>query len=201
MKSLSLTVIFLILTILGCENKSAQPSADKFDPCDAVRQLDPHCGWKPHWESPGESVNKMDGTKIQGVFLEASDADGTIAGTLHYPKLRLCFKNGSLCGHDAVGAGIVGHTMIEPVDYGDNNHETAVRVRFDDEKPSRQTWGISDSQECLFPFGHEKQFVRELLRHKTLYVEFAYLNESRRTVSFQLDGLQEILDKEKLHIE
>ena len=142
----------------------------------------------------------MDGTRTQHVFVEASDADGSILGTLHYPELRLCFKNGSLCGNTTLGVGIGGHTIIEPVDYGDSNHDTVVRVRFDDEKPSRQTCGISDDKKSLFPSGREKQFARELLKHKTLYVEFSYLNESPRTVSFQLEGLQEILDREKLHI-
>ncbi len=200
MKCLSMALLLLALSALGCNGNTAQPSADKFDPCDALRKIDPHCGWKPHWETLGQHVNEMDGTTTQSLYIEASDPDGTILGTLHYPELHLCFKNGTLCGGGSVGAGIFGNNVIEPLDYEDYSHSTAVRIRFDGEKPTRQTWGISDDRECLYPSGHEKQFVRELLKHKTLYVEFSYLNETPRTVSFQVEGLQEMLDNAKLHI-
>ena len=197
MKHLTLVPILLCFCMLGCH--SSNTSSKPFDPCDTLRSLDPHCGWKPHWETYGEIVNKMDGTRSQHVFLESSDADDTVAGSLHYPELRLCFHNGKLCGGNSIGVAIAGHTMIEPLDY-DRSHSTSVRIRFDDAKPVRQVWGISDDDKALFPSGYEKQFANELLNHKVLYVEFAYFHQAPRTVSFQLDGLQEMLAKQNLHI-
>jgi hypothetical protein len=77
----------LILTVLvvGCgkpassdggktDQAAAKPA---FDPCESVRQLDPHCGWNPHWDDSGVSTNAIDGTKNEFLSLESTDADGT----------------------------------------------------------------------------------------------------------------------------
>jgi hypothetical protein len=190
-------LLSLLLFMAGCNNSNT--SSKQFDPCDGLRSLDPHCGWKPHWDTLGARVNKMDGSRDQHVSVDASDADGMVAGSLHYPELRLCFHNGKLCGGSDIGVMVAGHTVIEPLDY-ERSHSTSVRIRFDDGRPVRQVWGISDDDRALFPYGHEKQFANELLTHKVLYVEFSYYQHSAHTVSFQLNGLQEMLATENLNI-
>ena len=43
-KSEPILLFFLVLMLLGC-NGEAGNSAKSFDPCDAVRDIDPHCDW------------------------------------------------------------------------------------------------------------------------------------------------------------
>jgi hypothetical protein len=44
----------------------------EFDPCEGLRETDPHCGWKPHWDDSGVSVNLIDGAKTEFLSLESS---------------------------------------------------------------------------------------------------------------------------------
>lgn len=152
--------------------------------------MNPHCGWSPHWTDSGVSTNGIDGTKTEHLSLESSEPDGTVAGRLSYAELGICFENGKLCGHYIVGVGVTVDGMVDPLDY-EHEHETSVRVKFDDERPSRQTWGISDNHEALFPMGREKPFLLELLKHNKLILEFSYYEKAPRTVTFELSGLGE----------
>ncbi len=191
-KRLALFVAAIIL--VGCGSgstpqKAAEAKAE-FDPCKSLRRMNPHCGWKPHWDDSGVSTNAMDGTKTEHLSLESSDADGMSAGALTFAVLRVCFENGKLCGHDIVGVGITVDGMVAPLDY-EHEHSTSVRVKFDDAKPSRQTWGIADNHESLFPMGREKSFLAELLKHNKLILEFSYFEKAPETVTFELAGLAE----------
>jgi hypothetical protein len=177
------------------QNPTVHPSVEtkadvpaRVDPCEAFRETDPHCGWKPHWEDSGVSVSPMDGKKSEFLFLDSTDPDGTDYGRLHYAELKLCFEDGRLCGGQHVKVGVKVHGMVDPVST-DSEYSTAVRVKFDDEKPLRQTWGISDGRDMLFPNGHEKEFVAELKRHGKLILEFNYYEKAPRTVTFELSGL------------
>ena len=138
-------------------NDSRPSSAESAptDPCATVIESDPHCGWKPHWENSGVSVNAIDGATTEFLSLESTDADRYDYGKLDYARLRICFENGKLCGGNNVSVGVKVGGMVAPMNY-ERSKDTSVRLRFDDEKPVNQVWGISDSNDALFPFGHEK---------------------------------------------
>jgi hypothetical protein len=191
-KRLALCVAAFLL--VGCESGSAPQKAAEVkatsDPCENLRQLDPHCGWHPHWNDSGASTNAIDGTKSQFLSLDSSDPDGMTIGRMTYAELRVCFENGRLCGHNTIGVGVTVDGMVSPLNY-EHEHNTSVRVKFDDEKAVRQTWGISDDHDTLFPMGREKPFLFELLKHNKLILEFSYYEKAPRTVTFELSGLGE----------
>lgn len=176
---------------------STGASAISFDPCEGLREKDPHCGWKAHWDDSGTSVNQMDGTKGEFLTMESLDATDEEYGHLRYAELRLCFENGRLCGGKHVGVAVEVHGMLQSVNY-DSEYSTAVRVRFDDGSPVRQTWGISDDHDALFPYGREKLFASQLPQHKKLYVEFSYFEKAPRTISFDLTGLDNLMKSKEL---
>jgi len=177
---------------------TAKPDSN-FDPCESLRESNPHCGWKPHWDSSGISTNAIDGTKTEFLALESTDADGMDLGKLHYAEMRICFENGQLCGGTHVGVAVNVHGMIESLGYETGQqYSTPIRLKFDDEKPLRQTWGIADSHDALFPHGHEKQFLTQLTQHKKLVLEFSYYEKAPRTVTFEISGLAEKMKSENL---
>ncbi len=83
----------------------------------------------------------------------------------------------------------------------DSEYSTAVRLKFDDEKPLRQTWGISDDHRMLFPFGRERQFLNQLTQHRKLVLEFSYYEQAARTVTFNLSGLADKMKSEALIVQ
>ena len=176
-----------LLHLTACNQSQNDPGV-KFDPCQSIREADPHCGWNAHWEDSGISVNKIDGSKTEFLETESLDADGMDYGDLHYATLTLCFENGKLCHGQSIGVAVKVHGMVSPSD-DESEYSTSVRLRFDDGAPTRQTWGISDDHDALFPRGHEKQFATQLKQHKKLILEFSYYEKAPRTVSFDLTGL------------
>jgi hypothetical protein len=191
--------IWLVLGLLtvasaACNRSSPEGAegtpqgASAFDPCEGVRDLDPHCGWKPHWDDPGVSVNAIDGTRTEIISMDSSDADGLDAGRLHYATLSVCFANGKICGGKSAGVFVNVDGMVDPMS-AEDDYSTEVRLKFDDDKPMSQTWGIIDNHEGVFPFGKEKQFLAQLLRHNKLILEFSYCERAPRTLSFELSGL------------
>jgi hypothetical protein len=126
-------VILAVGLLSGCDKSNSgvrQKAETKIDPCETLRQLDPHCDWSPHWEHSGPSTNAIDGTKTEFLSLDSSEPDGST-------ELRICFENGQLCRHGKVGVGVMGNDMIAPINY-ENEHSTSVRTKFDDEKPARK---------------------------------------------------------------
>ncbi len=186
-------------TTLQISNKETK-SEVTFDPCESLRDTDPHCGWKPHWESSSVSTNAIDGTKTEFLSLESSDPDGIDFGKLHYAELSICFENGKLCVGKHVGVGITVHGMLASKGY-EAEYSTSVRLKFDEEKPFSQTWGISDSHETLFPYGREKQFLNQLMEHRKLVLEFSYYEKAARTVTLDLSGLAEKMGHENLKVQ
>lgn len=174
--------------------EDADSGKANFDPCESLREQDPHCGWKAHWEDSAVSVNAIDGTKTEFLTMESLDPDGTDDGDLHYATLKLCFDNGKLCGGKSIGVGVRVHGMLDDSDYN-----TAVRYKFDDGSPVRQAWGVSDDHEMLFPFGREKQFAAELGQHRKLILEFSYFEKAPRTVNFDLTGLDAAMKSKGLN--
>ena len=185
---------------LGATDATAKQSATSFDPCESLRNSDPHCGWKPHWEDSGVSTNAIDGTKTEFLSLESTDADGMDLGKLHYAALRICFDNGKLCGNrHVVGVAVNVHGMIQPLGYGTGQrYSTPVRLKFDDEKPLSQTWGIADSHDALFLSGHEKQFLAQLVQHNKFILEFSYYEKAPQTLTFEVSGLADKMKSQNL---
>jgi hypothetical protein len=196
MKVLGPLLSLLLLFGLGCSKSQDAKPESKFDPCDHLREADPHCGWKPHWYHSEGKTNAIDGTKSDFLSLESTDADGVNFGRLQYATLRLCFENKKLCGHRAVGVGVTVNGMLQPS--SGLNYATPVRLKFDDEQAARQTWGISDDHDTLFPSGREKQFFSQLLGHNKLVLEFSYYQKAPRTITFDLAGLSDTLQTNAL---
>jgi hypothetical protein len=197
MKALWLFLPFLLLSGLSCSKSHEATPESKFDPCDHVRELDPHCGWKPHWYHIDGGTNAIDGTKTDFLSLDSTDADAVNFGRLHYATLKLCFENKKLCRHRAVGAGITVNGMLQSAS-SESSYSTPVRLKFDDEQAARQTWGISDDHDTLFPSGREKQFFSQLLAHNKLILEFSYYQKAPRTITFDLAGLSDALQTNAL---
>ena len=178
---------------------AASPKAE-FDPCESLRDTDPHCGWKPHWEGSAISTNAIDRTKTEFLFLESSDPDGMDFSKLHYAELRICFENGELCRGQRAGVAVAVHGMLASQGY-DSEYSTSVRFKFDDEKPISQTWGIADSHDALFPYGREKQFLAQLMHHNKLVLEFSYYEKPPQTITFDLPGLADKMKAENLAVQ
>ena len=132
--------------------------------------------------------------------MESSDADGMDFAKLHYAELRICFENGKLCGGKHVGVGVTVHGMLASEGY-ESEYSTPVRLKFDEEKPLSQTWGISDSHDTLFPYGREKQFLNQIMQHNKLVLEFSYYEKSARTVTFDLSGLADKMKGQNLTVQ
>jgi hypothetical protein len=196
MKSLWPLVTILLLTF-GCSQSRDTTSEAKFDPCDQLREVDPHCGWKPHWYHSEGRTNAIDGIKSEFLSLESTDADGESLGRLEYAKLTLCFENKKLCGHQTVGIGVTVGGMLQSLNY-ESNHSTPVRIKFDNEPAVRETWGIADDNDTLLPFHQEKRFFSQLVAHKKLILEFSYYEKAPRTITFELSGLSDALQADSL---
>ena len=182
---------------IAAASEGKNTNAANFDPCEGLREQNPHCDWKAHWEDSGVSVNAIDGTKSEFLSMESLDADGIDSGDLHYAAIKLCFDNGNLCHGNIIGAGIRVHGMLASLGY-ESEYSTPVRLKFDDGTPKRETWGMSEDHETLFPSGHEKNFATELTQHKKLFVEFSYYEQAPRTISFDLTGLDDAMKSKGL---
>ena len=83
----------------------------------------------------------------------------------------------------------------------ESEYSTPVRLKLDEEGPLRQTWGISDSHDTLFPYGREKQFLNQIMQHNKLVLEFSYYEKSAQTVTFDLSGLTDKMKTENLAVQ
>src|SRR5450759_3205835 len=172
-RAMGLLIMNLALALLiGCNTaeKKTAPSDVAVDPCAALRERDPHCGWKPHWHDTGAITNALDGTRTESLSLESTDADGMDYGRLHYATLKLCFKNGKPCGGDNMAIAFDVHGWVRSLD-SDTQYKTSVRFRFDSEPLKKQVWTITESREAFGPSG--KQFILQLLQHQQLILEFS----------------------------
>jgi hypothetical protein len=127
-------VAVLVLVGSGCNQqgtniqKPPEQTDAKFDPCESLRDTDPHCGWKPEWVHLGPIVSDMDGAKADYLDMDSIDPDGSDAGGLHYAQLRLRFENGKLRPGRHVAVGIAVHGMLESLSL-DSEYDTPVRVK------------------------------------------------------------------------
>jgi len=148
-----------------------------------------------HWNTSHGPVNDIDGSIEVFLTHEASNSDSIIDGQRHYAVLIACFKNGLLCQGDEAGIYITGHQTVARMSF-EHAHEASVRLKFDDETPVQETWGITDDRQAIMPYGSEKRFLAQLLQHKKLTVEFAFFEQAPHTDTFDLTGLSEKLQTE-----
>lgn len=166
-----------------------------------LHSTDPHCcGWEPHWDGSGISTNAIDGTKTEFLSTESVDPEGVDSGSMRYAELRICFENGKLCGGKSIGVGVEVHEMVAPLD-DESEYSTSARLKFDDEKPHHEIWGISDDHDMLFPHGRETAFTAQLTQHNKLVLEFSYYEKAPRSVTFDLSGLADKMKSENLVVQ
>jgi hypothetical protein len=161
-----IAILILAVPIIGC-GKLASNDGEKREQAAASPPPIPvstTAGTITNWVDLGITTNAIDGTKREHLSLESTDTVLTSVDQLRHADINLCFDNGRLC-RKSVGVGVNVHGMVAPVGY-ESEYSTPVRIKFDDDKPSRDTWGIADSHDALFPYGREEQFLLQLIRHK-----------------------------------
>lgn len=187
---------FLILMVLvvGCGKPAASDSTKTEQAASSpvpIPASTAATGPITNWVDLGITTNAIDGTKREHLSLESTDTLLTSVGESSHAEFTLCFEDGRLC-REVVAVGVKVHRMVEPLSY-ESQTDTPIRIRFDDEKPSRQTWSIADSHDALFPFGREEQFLLQLIRHKKLILEFSYYEKAPQTLTFEIYGLDDKL--------
>lgn len=182
-----------MVLVVGCgraatsDNAKTELSAARPVPIPASTAAGP----LTNWVNLGITTNAIDGTKREYLSLESTDTVLTSFGQLSHAELNLCFEDGRLC-RTVVAVGVNVHGMVAPLSY-ESQTDTPIRIRFDDEKPSHQTWGIADSHNALFPYGREEQFLLQLIQHKRLILEFSYYQKAPQTLTFEIHGLDDQL--------
>lgn len=140
---------------------------------------------RPRWYVQDPSTNPIDGVKTQFISLDANENSRY---SPHKTSLVLTFENDRLAGRAHAPVRVDADGVLKSVDGELGEYSTLTRVRFDDEQPSRQTWGIADDHKALFA-RNSQQFLVQLLHHKRLAVEFSYYGAAPQAVTFDLYGL------------
>lgn len=196
MKVLFCCIPGIILLCAGCNNNASHSVTPEASPAvQAAATPVPKPSPTSEWYIQDPETNPIDQSKTQ--FLSLGSLEGKseshyISGLGDLPihkstaKIVLCFRNGKLCGGSSIGARVDIDGFV-PTD------GSPVRLKFDDDQPLRQQWAGSDSHSSLFPYGHEKQFLAGLLKHKKLYFEFSKYEEAPQVVTFDIGGLPEAM--------
>lgn len=131
-----------------------------------------------------EDASAMDGSK-QVVLTR--DAENDIQGSYHSerPSLIVRCKEGKTEVYMVTG-------MSASVEYDTESH--TVRVRFDDGRPTTQHWSESTDHNALFA-PNAVQLAKQLVRAKTLVIEFTPFDASPAVTRFNLQGLGTHLEK------
>lgn len=138
----------------------------------------------------GESTNPVDGVRSQSFLIESNESD--IGLFRRSAELFVASDEGHLRRDPHIGIGITVNQVVKPLDYEYNEYRTAVRLRWDDEKPKRQIWTISDSRTTIAP-AQERAFLVQLLHHKRLALKFTFYPGTREITTFVVAGLDRVL--------
>lgn len=180
MTSRNIRICFLlgIVFLSGCESPHFSPSALQLDnSASTTPKLD--SGW--YIQQP--EVNPIDGAKTQILY----------AGSLG-SRLVLCFENGKLCSGNQAGVFITSPCVVDSDRDNDSTaYERSVRLRFDAERPQRETWGISDDRKGIFPHS-PKTFIAELYKHKQVMVEFGCDTGDNDVLTYDIHNLQAAIE-------
>lgn len=146
---------------------------------DTMAYASPPPGPADHWYA-SEDTSPMDGSRSVSLW---TSADEEIRGWLnetHRPTLYV------RCRENETDVFVV--TGVNPdVEWGLFQQAT-VRLRLDEDKPTRQTWSESTDGKALFA-PRAVTLARRLAGASTLRFEFTPFQASPQTVTFHLDGL------------
>jgi hypothetical protein len=135
------------------------------------------------WEVSREA-NQMDGTKQVYVSIDAADKIPGVIGS-NRPTLTI------QCGKRKTELVInVGSPLQN--EYGEYD-SYAVRVKFNNGKPTVQRWTGATNNEAVFS-PSPVQLVKQLSKADVFYFEFTPFERSATTVKFNVSGLKEKLD-------
>ena len=138
------------------------------------------------WTVSAPQVNLMDNVSTQFV------------STGYTVRLVLCFDNGKPCGHGTAPIFVRSPCWIDNDEPG--SYHRSIRIKFDDDKPMTERWGITDDHKGLIP-PKPLAFVAELKRHKTLMLEFGCdRSDTGDVITLGVRGLQEALDSANLKL-
>lgn len=176
------TLLVACISLFACQGGTRQPTTPETTTA-ATTPI------KPSWYALRPKTNPIDGVKTQNVILSANENSKDSRQAI---TLTVSFDNGRLATKH-VGIFVNAGGMVEPLSY-EYQHSTSVRLKFDDEKPVRQTWTITDSDDALAP-RDEKGFLTQLLNHQKLALEFSYYHEVPDAFTFDISGLSDVLEK------
>jgi hypothetical protein len=134
-----------------------------------------------NWSLTTSEVNAMDG--VATPYLNSADR-----GVF----LHLCFQSNGACDVPVV--------VQAPLDcFIENNvdgysYRRQVRVRFDDEKPQVEAWGIVDSHHAIYQRGPKAAFIDRLKKHKKFTIELGCASYDSDVVTLDA-GLTEAMTK------
>jgi hypothetical protein len=181
---LGVAIVF-VLALTSCSSKPGSPASGPNSSSVPSATATPAPAATPRnaWTVSSPQINAMDGVRSQ--YVSTGDAI----------RVVLCFKNGKPCGGDLTSVDLRVPCWIDSDEPG--SYHRKIRIRFDDEKPRVERWGITDNHKGLFP-PSPPAFVAELKRHKTLLVELGCDSSDPGTVvTIDIQGLQESLDQLK----
>jgi hypothetical protein len=182
MKSGQLVVAFILpLLFAGCSQVSTGPVSPQSAP-----NPTPEAKSKTDWNVSAPKINPMDNVSTQ--FVTTGDV----------VKLVFCFESGKLCGHGNVPVFLTSPCWIDGNEAG--SYYRKMRVKFDDDRPIAENWGITDDHKALFPL-RRQAFVTEVKKHRTLMVEFGCdRSDPGDVITLGVQGLQEALDSANLKL-
>lgn len=139
---------------------------------------------KTEWHVTEPRINPMNNVSTQFV------ANGEAV------RIVLCFSDRKPCAHDSVPVYVRSPCWIDGNEPG--SHFRTIQVKFDDQKPTKEVWGITDDNKGLVP-PRPRAFVGQLNKHKTMMVQFGCdRSDPGEVVTLDINGLQETLDSANL---
>ncbi|SNS33848.1 zinc-ribbon domain-containing protein [Granulicella rosea] len=156
-------VLLFVAMILLTAKKSGQSTAATTPASVPISAPVSSADANPTWDK-NESVNSIDGVKT--TVYRDSNGRSTIIVRLKGKALEAYVITPEMVGYD----------------------DTSVRIRFDDERPVRQSWSRSSDYHALFA-SNPRQFVAKLQASKKLYLEYHPYQKVAETISFDVSGL------------
>jgi hypothetical protein len=175
------TVIALVVILLGVLSLTHHPSTI-VTPVTTPAQPEPTKAEVNNWSVTTPDVNSMDGVATQ--FINSEDRG---------VYLHLCFQSKGACDVP-IAVQAPRDCFIESNVYHEySSHLRRVRVKFDDEKPQVQVWGIADSHNAIIPHGSQAAFIDQLKKHKKFSIELGCASYDSDVVTLDIAGLPEAM--------
>lgn len=120
--------------------------------------------------------------------------DGVVTrflSTSGFAHLTLCFENGKPCSLPVYV--VAPKSCFIESNVEGSSYSRRVRVKFDDQKPSTEVWGITDDHNGIFPHGSQA-FIAKLKTHSKFMIEFGCDASDSDVIQMDIKGLQASLD-------